>query len=55
MKKHRIFIQTVLSYTRASFYCWKLRNEIFKRKTKGLKNKMAIFVFVHWYNHRFDM
>ncbi len=49
--------QTVLSYTRASFYCWKLRNEIFKRKTKGLKNKMAIFVFVfvHWYNHRFDM
>ncbi len=49
--------QSLLSYMKASFLCWKLKAEIFDYKKYGLRNKILVFTFVFrwWYDHRFDM
>ena len=49
--------QSLLSYIRASFICWKLKETMFDYKSKDLRNDLltVTFVFRWWYDHRFDM
>jgi len=49
--------QSVFSYIKASFICWKLKNKMFENNSVELKNRILIFTFVYrwWYDHRFDM
>jgi len=49
--------QSLYSYMKASFICWKLRIGMFNYKEISLKQNILIFTYVFrwWYDHRFDM
>jgi len=49
--------QSLFSYIKASFICWKLKDVMFENKSVEFKNRILLFSFVYrwWYDHRFDM